>query len=368
MTLRLMLKNLKNFITGSPLAFIVVVLLELFGIVAIVLSYGIVRNVFSEREHETSLSRRYMVYRSETRQKRWEDSAAFVKGVQTVIREFGAELDDAFGAGSFTENGRKYICGFSYYPNSDSFYEQKGNTGVDYSDYLAGKKLAHINSQTFPSLSVGDKLTVGGSEYTIYKVSSSDDMWSDIGFYATSMPDNIKASELHLDFTDIPLHDRIDELNVRIRELFGNDVFIVEPEIPDLLLQQFSLTSLSICGAIMLIVVFNCITVYMYVFEKRKNWLSVVKLCGCRNLVCSAVFTGEAMLVTCISTAAGTLIAKNLIIPKLEDVFEAFSLVYTTQSYLILAGAYCILSLIILSVTVKRFVSGTVDSMRKEAA
>ncbi|MBR6874523.1 MAG: hypothetical protein IKN17_13550 [Ruminococcus sp.] len=367
MTFKLILRNLRGFITGSPAAFAVVVLLEIFGAAAVVLSYGIVRNVFTEQEQETYMSRQYIIYMSEDRQGYFEDSAAFMQGMQRMTREFGSELDDAFCSGRLFDGDVRYSVSMNWFPDEERFSKLLDAPGVDYSRYSSGERLVHVSSGRF-KVSAGDTVTVCGRDYKAYKVSPGDNMWCDIGFFFPSAPDGIQVQALYLDFADIPLRSRIEELNDLVRELFGSDLLIVEPDIPDLLIQQFNLTSLGICAAIALIVVFNCITVYMYIFEKRRSWLAVVKLCGCKDRRCSAIFLGEAMLVTAVCTAAGTLIAALAVIPGLESSFKAFPQVYSVGSYLIIAAAYCLLSLVILTISVTGFVGETVDAMRKEAA
>lgn len=370
MKYRLLFINLRSMVTKNPIDCLVIIILELFSIVSVILSYGVIRNVFSEQEQETIDSRIYSIRRNMGEngiRNSWSDSDEFFENYKKMIIEYGTSLSCSFGSGNLVEGDNSYLCSFAFYPDEEGFNKTEGaDIGCGYAGYVSGEKAVKI-SQTSISKAIGDTISIDGSDYVITGVTNINESWADLSFYFTSMPKTIGVTEIYLIFKEIPSHELIEGLNTNIHKWFGNDFEIFEPEIPDLLVKQFGMVSLTACSAIMLIVVFNCVIVYLYIFEKRKKWISVIKLCGCKNIDCIELFIIEASLVTVMCSLSGLLITKNAIIPRLEDYYVSFKSVYNLRSYICLFFAYVIVSIIMLTIAVKKYVSKTVDSMRKEA-
>lgn len=370
----LVFKNLRNFITGSPLAFLVVVLIEVFGSIGAVLTYGIVRNVFMQQQKEKSTSRWMDLYNCV-----WdEDGNGTVEcwDAETVYRtldslfenECKGLLDTVDVRGRITVDGEHYSAGCSklFRQRDDSHWSAE-----QFEAYKMGDSIAAVRSYYFPC-SVGDMININGKEYRVYDVDpagpeSDNERLANVFYFPyDAVPQGMEYYEITLRFTDIPTHAQADAIAERLRSDLGFTLPIKMPEIPDLLVQQFNTTMLAGCALAVLLIVFNCITVYMYIVRRRADWIAAVKLCGCRTESLQLIILAEMLIVTCLSFGIGAAASAGLIVPKLTKYYPLFDQFYSSKSYgclfLGFIGAFSAIALFQLTPFIRR----PIDRMRKE--
>lgn len=366
MTISLMFKNLRNFITRSPLAFLVIVVLEVAGAVGLIVTYGIVRNVFTEQQKASTTSRWMNLYNvvnndDESSTINFWDSGLIHRTMESLMEnEAKGLLDDFWVRGKLTVDGKDYRAG------CQKFYGQKDDSNMSaqvYDAYQNGENVVTVCTDTYPC-SEGDVISINGKDYKVVRTGSNM-LVNDFYFPYDSAPDGMEYYELTLDFTDIPTHEQADTVAERLKEDLDFTLPVNMPEIPDLLVQQFNTTMLAGCALAAVFIAFNCITVYMYIIRKRSDWIAVVKLCGCKNGGIVDIMLLEILLVSCACFGIGILISAKLLIPKLTDYYPLFDRFYTAESYrwlfLGLAGMFALVTLVQLSPFVRR----SVDSMRK---
>ncbi len=171
--------------------------------------------------------------------------------------------------------------------------------------------------------------------------------------------------EFSFELKEVPTQAECNEITQNLKQIFGYDVNVLPPELPDLLVEQFNSTSLLTCAVVMLIVIFNASLIYMFVLEKRKKWLSIIKLCGCKNDQCSVIFLTEIVFIIIICFIIGLYISNRFVIPKFIDQYPVFDVVYNTKSYGYIFLAYIVSSIIILLANIQPFVKRTVVDMQR---
>lgn len=366
MKTELAFKNLKNLITRSPLAFFVVILVEVFGTVGIIMTYGIVRNVFTEQQKESSTSRWMNIYRWKEGDENvtpWEDTDKLVSDLNKLLdEECNGLLNSVDLYGRLTLDGKEYRAGCTKY------YHKNGLSSVSdslFESYRDGKNVVKICTDEYPC-EIGDVLNINGKEYTVIETGSIMSMAVCFFFPYDAMPSGMKFHEMTLWFKDIPTHKQADTIAEKIKEYFGAEFPINMPEIPDLLVQQFNSAMLACCAVVALMIAFNCITVYMYIIRRRSDWIAAVRLCGCGNGSLMYIISAEMLTVACIAFGIGALTAVKLIIPKMSVYYPLFDRFYTREAvgYLFLGylGAFLLMTVGQLSA----FVHRSVDRMRKE--
>ena len=367
MTITLMFKNLRNFITRSPLAFLVIVVLEIAGTVGLIVTYGIVRNVFTEQQKAGRTARWMNFYNCVWNEEGggtlyYWDSGLIHQTMDRLTENEAKDLLDDFDLyGRLTVNGKQYRAGCTKY------YRQRDDSRLSkevYEAFRKGENVVFVCTDEYPC-SKGDIISLNGKDFKVVRTGTSETLVCAFFFPYDAVPDGMEYCELTLDFTDIPTHKQADAIAERLKEDLNFTLPVKMPEIPDLLVQQFNTTMLAGCALAAVLIAFNCITVYMYIIRKRSDWIAVVKLCGCKNGGIVDIMLTEILLVSCACFGIGTLISAKLLIPKLTDYYPLFDQFYTAESYrwlfLGLAGMFALVTLIQLSPFVRR----SVDSMRK---
>lgn len=366
MKTELAFKNLKNLITRSPLAFFVVILVEVFGTVGIIMTYGIVRNVFTEQQKESSTSRRMNIYRwkeGDENVTTWEDTDKLVSNLNKLLDEdCNGLLNSVDLYGRLTFDGKEYRAGCIklYHRDKLSHWDDKL-----FDEYRTGKNVVTVCTDDYPC-EVGDVLNINGREYTVCRTDTSMKLVTSFFFPMDAIPTGMKFHEMTLWFKNIPTHKQADAIAEKMKEYFGAEFPINMPKIPDLLVQQFNTTMLACCAVVALLIAFNCISVYMYIIRRRSDWIAAVRLCGCGNGSLMYIISAEMLTVACIAFGIGALTAVKLIIPKMSVYYPLFDRFYTREAvgYLFLGylGAFLLMTVGQLSA----FVHRSVDRMRKE--
>lgn len=373
MKTELAFKNLKNLITRSPLAFLVIMLIEILGTVGIIMTYGIVRNVFTEQQKESSTSRRMNLWRWREEDDGsgevvpWEDTEDFCRKLGKLLdEECAGLLNSAEVYGSITVDGKKYSVGCTKLFHKDE--ESKWDDRI-YEMFERGENVVFVYTRSYPCR-LGDVININGRDYKVVRADDGDEetrvLAQDFYFPYDAMPSGMKFHEMTLWFKDIPTHKQADTIAEKIKEYFGAEFPINMPEIPDLLVQQFNSAMLACCAVVALMIAFNCITVYMYIIRRRSDWIAAVRLCGCGNGSLMYIIGAEMLTVACAAFGIGALISHKLIIPKMSEFYPLFDQFYTGEAvgYLFLGyiGSFLLMTVGQLSA----FVHRSVDRMRKE--
>ena len=353
MTVKLTLKNLKTFITGTPVAFLVVLLTEILAAVGIIMTYGIVRNVFTEQERES-------VYSRELNYNKDEDIAIDADDPEKQYRDFGTLINNdcagllnrAYLYGYVYEGmSRYFICLTKYFEESAPYVSRE-----EISRYRSGENIVTVKSSVL-QCSKGGSVELFGDTYTVFDVGDSSVMTVDFGFAYDNAPKKLALSGLQLHFKDIPSKEQAEDIMSSIEGYFGHSESVALPKVPDLLVRQFNSTMLAGCAAAMVLIVINSVSLYMFILRRRSNWLSVVKLCGCKNRALIGIFMLEMALVSLAGYGTGQLICGRIIIPALSGYYPAFDSVYSPRAFAFIFAGYILVSAAVMLIRLTMFVS-----------
>lgn len=389
MYIKFAFKNLKNMILKQPLSFVVIILTQIFAAVSIFLSYGLIQNTNAVQGEISEMNRRFEIqlYKIDENIISYDKDGnvenetisipycEFTEKFDELLNFIDEEKDCHYVRGLLELGNEQYMMrGNHYYSRQkyDEVVEFTKKQGVPevftYENYINGDNVVKVNYDSYPC-EENQTIDINGEKYTVIQAYKRKNVY-DIGLPATfnfsykSIPKTTKLMRAYIVLDDIPTQQRVEEINDKIQEIFGSDTPVTLPAVPDLLTVQFNRISYSISFAVILIIVLNVSFVYMYVLEKRKNWLYVMKFCGCKQKQCIMIFMLEILLIVAACLLAGTLIFKYGMFPYFAKMYPAFSLIFNTKAYLFICLSYMLLSVFIIFSVVQPFVKQTIISIK----
>ena len=244
--------------------------------------------------------------------------------------------------------------------------------GFTYENFKNGDQVAAVSGDSFPNIDTGDFLKLGDRKYMVIYTDKNLDSENkllayDIFIPLNSIPRICKVTDINIDLISIPTEQEVDIITEKLKEFFGYSIQITQPELPELLVEQFNSVSKIICIIVIIVVVLSSVMTYMFVVEKRSRWLAAVKMCGAENNQCIFIFLIEMMLILTVCFALGCFISKYIIIPKYADDYPAFLIVYNNQSYLYLFFGFAVATVVILVANVGPFTNKTIAEMQRRS-
>lgn len=362
MIFKLVIKNIIQFITRTPLSFFIVLLIEITAYIGVLMTYGVIRNTFSEKEQATLDSRQFSYSRYENGKGfvPWENSDKVLSDFKHLIfEELKDEIDSASVYGYMYYNGDMQMVCFTHFFTNELYYFHD----IKYADFLHEDDILCIKEE-LTDAKLGTVLDIGGRKYKI--ADREKDVFFGLLFKLENAPSGVDLSSYQIFLKNIPTKSHVEEIKNRLSELFGDEYELILPKIPELRLEQFSNLMLLGCAAAMVFIVISMTKVYMYMLTKRKNWLIVMKLCGCKERKLTAALVFEILLVSGVSFCAGQLIGQDHLIPKMSKYYEAFDYVFSGQSYIVLFLSTLLLTVFISALRVNKYVHKSVKDMRAE--
>ena len=389
MYIKFAFKNLKNMILKQPLSFVVIILTQIFAAVSIFLSYGLIQNTNAIQGEVSEINRRFEIQlfkvdestisydkygniEAESIQMSYYE---FTEKFNKLLEFINEEKDCHYVKGDLELGNEQYTMQGGYFYSRqkyDEMVEFSRKYSVPevftYENYINGDNVVEVSYDNY-SCEENQIIDINGEKYTVIQSYKRKNIY-DIGLSSTfnftykSMPKTATFRWAYVVLDDIPTQQRIEEINNKIQEIFGSDTPVTLPAVPDLLTVQFNRISYSISFAVILIIVLNVSFVYMYVLEKRKNWLYVMKFCGCKQKQCIMIFMLEILLIVAACLLAGTLIFKYGMFPYFAKMYPAFSLIFNTKAYLFICLSYMLLSIFIIFSVVQPFVKQTIISIK----
>lgn len=210
---------------------------------------------------------------------------------------------------------------------------------------------------------VGDKVDFGGNKYTISIV---DEDVSGIDIPYNSIPDNFLVNTIAV-FTVEPCTPKESaEISEKIKELFQSENF--DPPEPRVLeeLQNIQL-AYGVTAAVIIMIILNISRVYSYVLTYRKKPFAVMNICGASKGKIFLIYLIELMLTLIVTFGIALLIFHTLILQPIAVSYPNFLLSMTPQTYLIIFGIYFVAAVLIMSLTISRFIDKSAVEMERSS-
>ncbi|WP_106764004.1 FtsX-like permease family protein [Pseudoruminococcus massiliensis] len=208
---------------------------------------------------------------------------------------------------------------------------------------------------------VGDKVNLGGQEYTI---SIIDEDIAGIDIPYNSIPDNFLINTIAVYTVEPCTPKESSEISEKIKELFQTENFDTpEPRVLDEV-QNIQL-AYGITAAVIIMIILNISRVYSYVLTYRKKSFAIMNICGASKRKIFLIYLVELMLTLIVTFGIALLIFHMLILQPIAVSYPNFLISMTLQTYLIIFGIYFVVAVLIMSLTISRFISKSAVEMER---
>lgn len=208
---------------------------------------------------------------------------------------------------------------------------------------------------------IGDKVKLGNKEYTI---SIIDENVAYINIPYNTIPDDFIISYIWVYTVEPCTPKEAAEISEKIKELFQTEYF--DPPEPRVLdeVQNIQL-AYGITAAVIIMIILNISRVYSYVLTYRKKPFAIMNICGASKRKIFLIYLVELMLTLIVTFGIALLIFHTLILQPIAVSYPNFLISMTLQTYLIIFGIYFVVAVLIMSLTISRFISKSAVEMER---
>lgn len=208
---------------------------------------------------------------------------------------------------------------------------------------------------------IGDKVKLGNKEYTI---SIIDENVAYINIPYNTIPDDFIISYIWVYTVEPCTPKEAAEISEKIKELFQTEYF--DPPEPRVLdeVQNIQL-AYGITAAVIIMIILNISRVYSYVLTYRKKPFAIMNICGASKRKIFLIYLVELMLTLIVTFGIALLIFHTLILQPIAVSYPNFLISMTSQTYLIIFGIYFVIAVLIMSLTISRFISKSAVEMER---
>lgn len=208
---------------------------------------------------------------------------------------------------------------------------------------------------------IGDKVKLGNKEYTI---SIIDENVAYINIPYNTIPDDFIISYIWVYTVEPCTPKEAAEISEKIKELFQTEYF--DPPEPRVLdeVQNIQL-AYGITAAVIIMIILNISRVYSYVLTYRKKPFAIMNICGASKRKIFLIYLVELMLTLIVTFGIALLIFHMLILQPIAVSYPNFLISMTLQTYLIIFGIYFVIAVLIMSLTISRFISKSAVEMER---
>lgn len=208
---------------------------------------------------------------------------------------------------------------------------------------------------------IGDKVKLGNKEYTI---SIIDESVAGINIPYNTISDDFIIYYIWVYTVEPCTPKESAEISEKIKELFQTEYF--DPPEPRVLdeVQNIQL-AYGITAAVIIMIILNISRVYSYVLTYRKKPFAIMNICGASKRKIFLIYLVELMLTLIVTFGIALLIFHTLILQPISVSYPNFLISMTSQTYLIIFGIYFVVAVLIMSLTISRFISKSAVEMER---
>ena len=203
----------------------------------------------------------------------------------------------------------------------------------------------------------------------LYQVIGSLDGWFTL-VPITQLKDGTTFTNLFLRFGNdtedgFITREQYNDIHDALLSYFGNAVTVPDIPLPDLDLQKLYRTVILIAGLIALIAGFNFTQLYLYILEKRRKRIAVMRICGCSKNRAASIFLIECMLFMFPAYLVSYLTFRYAVLPQCSKAFPFMADSFSPKIYLVLFCIFAGVSLLEINMMILHFLAGK-DLVGKE--
>ncbi|MBQ9699968.1 MAG: hypothetical protein IJV71_05035, partial [Lachnospiraceae bacterium] len=332
--------SFKNLISNSKGATILLLIAQIFSVIIIVLSYGVVNhyNTKVDVKESVSLIHAFSVVRDEKTGKVNEflDVRGMKNFYNKILPMIENKLDYFFVLGWCGEYTLQSSTGYEngVYTKSTQLNKRigiaKGRSFTD--EEIANGEYCIIVPQDMDNES--GYWTFGGNEYKIIGTLSNESMTTEFFVPYGAIPEDTEVREISLIMEKPLLETEYEIISDVLRECFGDKVNI--PGFSGIINSSNSRVYRDIMVvSIVLIFVFaiNYCIIYRYILEKRRRIFAVSRICGGSKFKISVAYMFELLGMSLITLMIGVFLFDTAILPKATDAFEYINIYCNIEVY-----------------------------------
>lgn len=361
---KLLLNNVKHIFIKTRLMALTLVFVQLFSVIVIVFSYGIINhyNYKIDEKESTTLIYDFLALDKENGGYGTVELDLVDKFIKKVLPYVEDKLDYFFIMGLADE----YIiqCSSGYDEQGYKLSTQLAHrTGV-----VDGQKFNDEQMNSSKNIMIARKTDVDSNwcikigEETYKAVGLLPESYAENAIFVPykAIPNDTKIYYISLLFTEPIYESEYNKIVSMVTGTFG-DAFDI-PEFMGIINES----SNRVYRDIMFVTVFlilvcavNYCILYRYILDKRRKEFAISRICGCSKYKVGIAYMVELVGVSAIILVVGLLIYHNFILSKAVKQFNYIALFYSKDIYMMIAGIYMGILSLMYVVLVWRFVNKT---------
>lgn len=372
---KFLLSNLKHSITNQRLMAFLLLAVQLFSVIIIVFSYGLINHYNFKIDEKESTTLIYDFVGVNEDGKTDEERYAIIdlQNIDGFLKEslpyIEKKLDYFFIMGYV--DGRRIQCSSGYEKGSFKLSTQLSrNIGV-----IKGKKFTDAQINSNEKIMIAREadvdsnwcMQIDGETYKAIGLLSEAYRDNAIFVPYKSIPENTKFYYVSLLLREPLFESEYNKIVSMIRDAFGDTLSI--PEFEGIINESSKRVYKDIMFVtvfLILVCVVNYCIMYRYLLDKRRKEFAITRICGCSKYKTAMVYMVELIGVSSITLIVGLLMYHYFILPKAVEWFNYIGLFYDKKVYMVISGIYMsVLSLAYL-LLVFRFVRKTPVALVKE--
>lgn len=364
--------SLKNLLSKSYLSIILLILVQLFAVIVIVFSYGIVNHYNTKVDEVEGVSLLYEFNRSDEAY----DNDIYMNIHQTkkVFKEILPMLEnklDYFFVSGWSDD-KLLLCSTDYKNGRYTLSSQLLNkTGIrDGGSMFTEEEVANGEKCVLIADEMNDGsgyIMLNGEKYKVKGIMANEAMSFEFYVPYGAIPENTSIIQLSLILEKPLLESEYKIIAESLEKYMGDTVKI--PEFDGVMNESNNRVYRDIIVvSVALIFVFAidyCI-IYRYILEKRRRIFAVSRICGGSKLKISIAYMIELLGLSFITLVAGIYIFHTFVLQKSVEWFEYINIYCNIEAYKRLGMIYMAVLFAAYLVLVMRFVKKTPVSLIKE--
>ena len=370
-------RNLRSFLRGHPLFFLLTVLCITASAMLMLFGYGMYQNYMLEQQafdaNSTTVFFDHPAFNSEDSTLRQKSNVMkaeldrCLKGISddtmNQIECFTVDVYDnrndiptLLSGGAFTHfhvHDGQFLPVYEVYENGAQW---KGASGRFFTDgeYAGGKKLVTLPpNMPLPAqdgfYQIGDAFTLGGTEFTVIAL---------LGAFPTAvytaLPDTMLIGTVQIRFLRPPTYAQYTEVRQAFTAVAGRLVMTGYTPFYD---EDYWLyhTILLVSVLIAAVAAFNLVVLYQYILLKRQKTLAICQLCGCTKGRAILMYSAESVLLMIPSYVLAAVSFHFILLPLLKRFFPYMATAYSLRLYavaFIILISVCTAAMLLLSAVI----------------
>ena len=216
--------------------------------------------------------------------------------------------------------------------------------------------------------SIGDKLTLGQTEYTVREVKrTKDSAWTSADLLTEDADEDFIVCFLMFMVDDTLVGNELGEVSDMIQKEFqGMTSSFDNPKPKPLMEKQFNNMIYVVSFILMAVMLLNLSRLYTYIFAKRKNAMAVYALCGGSKVRIFDICLSEILLTLVFSYLCGFLLFRFAVMEWIGTIYPSFLTFFDGRICAMILGAYILSGGVMMGLNLLPMIRKSADHIRKE--